>query len=135
MRQLNFVKPAGVKFEDIYLTDHNRSPIDISYERIHDTVRTQFGQLRKYHRADKRSFSFSWEMLPETYNHTVDGHPGARELENIFLNFTGSFIMTISYDEFTEEEVEVIITDFSVVLEKRWNPTNYYSVSISLEEV
>lgn len=135
MRQLNFAKPSGIKFDDVYLTDHNRSPIDISYERIHDTVRTQFGSLRKYHRADKRSFSFSWNMLPETYEHTVDGHPGAKEMEILFLNFTGAFPMTVSYDESKEEEVSVIITDFSIVLEKRWDPTNYYSVSISLEEV
>jgi hypothetical protein len=135
MRQLNFRKPAAIRFDDVFLTDHNRSAIDINYERIQDTVRTQFGQLRKYHRADKRTFSFSWSMLPETFRHTVDGNPGAKELENLFLNFTGSFLMTLSYDEGSEEEIEVIITDFSVSLEKRWDPTNFYSVSISLEEV
>ena len=135
MRQLNFSRPAAIRFDDVFLTDHNRSAVDISFERIHDTVRTQFGQLRKYHRADKRAFSFSWSMLPETSEYTVDGHAGAKELEQIFLGFTGSFPMVLSYDDTTEEEYEVIITDFSLTLEKRWSPTNFYSVSISLEEV
>jgi hypothetical protein len=135
MRQLDFARPSAIVLEDETLTDHNRSSIAISYQRIHDTVRTQFGQLRKYHIADKRSFSLSWEMLPETSLHTVDGGMGAREMQNFFLEKTGQMFMTITYNAGDSEEVSVIITEFSIDLQKRWNPTNFYNVSLSLEEV
>ena len=135
MKQLGFAKPAAIQLGHTFLTDHNRSPLSISYERIHDTVRTQFGELRKYHRADKRSFNLSWDMLPETSEHTVDAGMGARDVEEFYLENTGVILMTLIYDNDEDEEVNVIITDFSMELQKRWKPTNFYSVSLSLEEV
>jgi hypothetical protein len=135
MRQLDFFKPSAIQLEDEIVTDHNRSSISVAYERIHDTVRTQFGELRKYHRADKRSFSLSWTMLPERSDYTVDGGMGARDMETFFLENTGVILMTLFYDVSDDEEINVIVTNFSMELEKRWNPTSFYSVSLSLEEV
>jgi hypothetical protein len=134
-RKLSFARPAGLALDFEELTDHNRSAIDVMYTRIHDTIRTQFGELRKYHRADKRTFSVSWSMLPETSTHTVDGGMGAREMEQMFLSKTGKVELLVSYDFGDDEIVSVIITDFSIDLIKRWKPTNYYSVSLTLEEI
>jgi hypothetical protein len=135
MKKMTFARPTGlaIDFED--LTDHNRSPIDIRYERIHDTIRTQFGELRKYHRADKRTFTVGWSMLPETSQHTVDGALGAREMEELFVSKTGKVDLLVSYDFGDDEVVPCIITDFGIELIKRWKPTNYYAVSIILEEI
>lgn len=135
MSRLNFSRPVGLSMDFEDLTDHNRSPIDIRYNRIHDTIRTQFGQLRKYHRADKREISVAWSMLPETSQHTVDGGLGAREMEEIFLQKTGEIELIVTYDNGDDETIQVIITDFTIDLVKRWKPTNYYNVSMMLEEI
>lgn len=135
MSRLNFSLPAALAVDFEELTDHNRSPIDVRYNRIHDTIRTQFGQLRKYHRADKRTFTVSWTMLPETSQHTVDGGMGAREMEQLFLEKTGKIDLLVTYDNGDDEVVPVIILDFSTELIKRWKPTNYYSVALTLEEI
>lgn len=135
MSRLNFSRPVGLSMDFEDLTDHNRSTIDIRYNRIHDTIRTQFGQLRKYHRADKREISVAWSMLPETSQHTVDGGLGAREMEEIFLQKTGEIELIVTYDNGDDETIQVIITDFTIDLVKRWKPTNYYNVSMMLEEI
>jgi hypothetical protein len=48
----------------LILSDHNRSPIDISKIRIETRDRMINGRMRSYHTADKMSISVSWEMLP-----------------------------------------------------------------------
>jgi hypothetical protein len=48
----------------IIISDHNRSPIDISNERIEQRQRMANGTMRSYHIADKLSISLSWSMLP-----------------------------------------------------------------------
>jgi hypothetical protein len=48
----------------LILSDHNRSPIDVSKIRIETRDRMINGRMRSYHTADKMSISVSWEMLP-----------------------------------------------------------------------
>lgn len=48
----------------IILSDHNRSPIDFSIERIENRQRTVNGRMRSYHVADKLKINVSWQMLP-----------------------------------------------------------------------
>jgi hypothetical protein len=48
----------------IILSDHNRSAVDISTERIEQRQRMANGTMRSYHIADKLSISTSWDMLP-----------------------------------------------------------------------
>jgi len=48
----------------LILSDHNRSPIDVSKIRIEARDRMINGRMRSYHIADKMSISVSWEMLP-----------------------------------------------------------------------
>ena len=48
----------------IIISDHNRSPIDITTERIEQRQRMANGTMRSYHIADKLSISMSWSMLP-----------------------------------------------------------------------
>lgn len=46
------------------ITDHNRSPLDISVERIERSQRMAGGTMRRYVVNKKRNFSCSWELLP-----------------------------------------------------------------------
>lgn len=61
----DFLVPDGTEFNDfITLSDDNRGPINMSYERIESRVRTINGRMRSYHVADKLKIDVSWDMLP-----------------------------------------------------------------------
>lgn len=127
-------RPALVRFNGTPLSDHNREPLDISVERIETTTRVASGRLRKFFVADKRSFSLSWNMLPETAARTVDGQWGAKELTNFFDTTPDEFTLSVIQSDNTITNYTVIFTDFSATPVKRWE-TYYYDVSLSLEEV
>lgn len=135
MKQLEFILPAALEIDGVFLTDHNRSPIRINNERIVSDVRTQSGALRRYFVADKKSFSVSWEMIPQTSEDTVDAAQGAEDLMRLFNNTTGSAKLKIYYDWGIEQEYTVVIKDFSAELQKRWLPYRFYSVTVEMEEV
>lgn len=48
----------------LILSDHNRSDLDLSVERIEQKRRMVNGTMRSYHVADKVSISLEWSMLP-----------------------------------------------------------------------
>lgn len=58
------ISEAALENGFIIISDHNRSPIDISNERIEQRQRMANGTMRSYHIADKLSISTSWSMLP-----------------------------------------------------------------------
>lgn len=86
----------------IELTEHNRQPIDFSYEKIEREQRMANGYLRKYVVAQKRNLSIDWEMVPSVSsvqtkittgstslvdtvsNLTVDGKPGGAWLKEFY---------------------------------------------------
>ena len=78
--------PGGVEKEDfIILSDHNRSEINISSQRIELRQRMINGTMRSYHTADKVTAALSWNMLPSrTYSKQIffdsDGTPQYLEL-------------------------------------------------------
>lgn len=125
------------------ITEHNRSALELTPERIERVVRTSNGTLRKNHIADKRKFQLSWDMLPSYRTLTVDGGWGAEDLRTFYLSDDGkqSFNIRINLaktglDQSTSgfEQYTVVISNcnFSVVkrgLQPHWN------VSLSLDEV
>jgi hypothetical protein len=125
------------------VTEHNRSDIAISIDRIEKVTRTSNGTLRKNYVADKRKFSLSWSMLPSYRTLTVDGAWGAEDLRTFYLSDEGkdAFKIRINLakngsDQTSSgyEEYNVVFggCNFSVVkrgLQPHWN------VSIELEEV
>lgn len=145
MRQLQFPKDAVLALDGTHVTDHNRSALSVSYERIEETLRTQNGTLRKYHRADKRSLSCSWTNVPENDTHTVDSGMGVEELEAFYLATPGVFTVTITYDmELAGNQASLVpVTDtlqmvfdsFSKTLESRQGDVNLYNMRLSLQEV
>lgn len=48
----------------LILSDHNRSALEMSTERIEQRQRMANGTMRSYHIADKLTISTSWSMLP-----------------------------------------------------------------------
>lgn len=117
------------------ITDHNRQPLDISFERIGTQNRMVDGTLRRHSVAKKRTFSISWTMLPSkrdsVYNsktglNTVDGGWAGEDIESFYNANDGSFKVKLrkgtdeakAISDGTIEIVTVMITDFSKVVEK-----------------
>ena len=125
------------------VTEHNRSDLGVSIERIEKVTRTSNGTLRKNYITDKRRFTVSWTMLPSYRTLTVDGAWGAEDLRTFYLSNGGkeSFNIRINLaksgtDQTSSgyEEYTVVFggCNFSVVkrgLQPHW------TVSIELEEV
>ncbi len=111
--------PDGVEFEDfIFVSDHNRSPLQFSPERIEKRERTVNGRMRSYHVADKMKLSSSWDELPSraypqadlinlttgeslVEPFTVDGGAGGNDLLKWYEDHVGSFYVYLAYDKYT----------------------------------
>jgi hypothetical protein len=72
--------PNGNEFQDfIILSDDNRGPISIGFDRIEQRERMINGRMRSYHIADKLQIGTSWSMLP---SRGYSGPPGFDEQGN-----------------------------------------------------
>lgn len=134
MRRLLFAKPTALIFEGEYVSDHNREPISVDYERIETRERTSRGFLRTYFRADKARISTQWDELPETRGDTVDGGMGAKDLEKFYLDHPGLFNVRVAFDVGDYQDLQMAFESFNITLNSR-RGTNLYSVQIGLEEV
>ena len=81
--------PPGTTKTFNKVTEHNRSDLGVSIERIEQVTRTSDGTLRKNYITDKRKFSASWTMLPSYRTLTVDGAWGAEDLRTFYLSNEG----------------------------------------------
>jgi hypothetical protein len=112
----------------IVLSDHNRSPINISTQRLEQRRRMINGTMRSYHIADKIAISTDWNNLPSrsyklnpsfnqitgksAYDHgygsftgseseyTADGGAGGVELLDWYENHKDPFWVFLSYDKY-----------------------------------
>ena len=105
----------------IILSDHSRSAIDITNERIEQRQRMANGTMRSFFIADKLSISTSWSMLPsrsfglvpnfnqttgQPYStalneqYTADGGAGGVDMLSWYENHTGPFWVLLSYDNY-----------------------------------
>ncbi len=133
------------------VTDHNRQPLEISFERFGNSHRTVDATLRRYSVAKKRTFSLSWTMLPSKRNSvyggktaitTVDGGWAGGDIEAFYNANDGAFKMKLrkgtdeakAITDGTIEVVTVMITEFSKAVEKR-GVVDLWSLDITLEEV
>lgn len=119
---------TGITTDDyfIVLSDHNRSEIGITPQRIEQRRRMINGTMRSYHIADKIAISTSWSLLPSRsyklnpsfsqttgkslYDHaygnasdaeyTADGGAGGVELLDWYETHTGPFWVFLSYDKY-----------------------------------
>lgn len=127
-------KPAGLKLNGNSLTDHSRSPIDISFVAIEYSQRMWNGTRRKRHVATKATIRATWDMLPNTDVDTVDGNWGFDSMKSFYDSNKGVVTATITFADGTTQDYSVMIEDFSSQLMKRGR-YDLYSASIVLEEV
>ena len=105
----------------IILSDHNRKPIDMSFDRIEQRQRMINGRMRSYHVADKLKIDVSWDMLPSRsfagkpnfsttganslaadQKYTVDGGAGGIELLDWYKAHPGPFWVYLAYDKHSD---------------------------------
>ncbi len=125
------------------ITDHGRAPLSISVERIENKQRMADGTLRRYVVAKKRSFSTSWENLPDkATTFLANGQPGVW-LENFHNTTDGAFHMRLRAGDDRDKTItalngtifKVMISDFSKEIRKRGVGFDLWTLSITLEEV
>ena len=109
----------------LILSDHNRSEIDISQQRLENRQRMINGRMRSFFIADKQTITVSWDMIPSRrfsadpeFNtttgqtqfansqdqYTVDGGAGGADLVDWYENHTGPFWVYLAYDKPSENE-------------------------------
>jgi hypothetical protein len=124
------------------ISDHGRSELSVSVERIENKQRMANGRMRKYVVAKKRTWSCSWENLPSVDSDFLAGGKSGSWIENFHNTVDGSFLMRLragseidaNYTGIQGTIVEVFISDFSKDVIKRGKEYDRWNLSISLEE-
>ena len=93
-----YADPTDTTQSWIKLSEHNRSEISMSVERIEQTQRMANGDLRKFFVADKKQFSFSWTMLPGSRIYTVDNQWGSLDLIKFYESTEGQSTFAIRFN-------------------------------------
>lgn len=139
------------------VSDHGRSPLSESYERIEQKSRMADGTLRRYTVSKKRNWSTSWSTLPSTNvglgMKTVDGGMSGRQMEDYYQIQDGPFLMVLRNGSalgktmpvltaatvypFENDDfyvARVMFSEFSKDVVKR-GASDRWEVSVTLEEV
>lgn len=133
------------------VSDHNRDPLDISYERIGNQNRMVGGTLRRYTVTKKRTFHISWHDFPSKTSPTYGGKTGlgtvdagwaGEDIELIHNTYDGVITMKLrkgideakTITDGTIEVVSVMMTEFSKTIDKR-GIVDLWSLDVTLEEV
>lgn len=119
------VSPTTSMLNDqfLILSDHNRSEINISNQRIEQRQRMINGSMRSYHIADKININTSWTLLPSRsfesdpqFNqttgasiydefvqdqYTADNGAGGVEMLDWYESHQGPFWVFLSYDKYS----------------------------------
>jgi len=138
---------SGIEREDfIILSDHNRSDISFSANRLENRKRMVNGHMRSYHIADKIDVSFAYNLLPSrSYDgdpefgdngvatvtglseYTADGGAGGAELLEWYTANPGSFYVFLSYDkpQTFADEIYQNLDKYSDILEVFFSNFSY----------
>lgn len=68
------------------ITDDNRSPLQVTYERLEESSRMADGTMRRFITANKKIISTSWDTVPTAggKNYTSDGYLSGAFLKSFF---------------------------------------------------
>ena len=151
--------PAGGGAKDGFLSEHNRREAGITPDIIENKKRTVDGTMRSYVVTYKRTFNFSWDMIPADSAHTVDGYKGGKDVLDFYTTYFDRefYLYNLSRENVVKitnltnklnninqdgERYTVRFSDFqydivkrNVYMERTSTPTDFWNVSFSLEEV
>lgn len=137
-----------------YLSDDNRSNVQISLERIEYKKRMINGRMRSYYVADKKSFSVSWQDLPTSASAVSEYRipttnrskiASAKQMLDWYEDHPGSFYLTLVYDnnessesvplKYRLEYYNVFFESFSYSIRRRGAQHDFWDLSMTLVEV
>lgn len=142
--------PVGslIRVNNNALSEHNRSPVAISVNRIEKIQRMSNGTMRKFFIADKKVINVSWTMLPSYSTYTVDGGWGARNIKDFYEGVSGalgkgSFPVEVKYGTTQNaENLTMVFTSCNFEIVRRNakintidTPQELWNVSLTFEEV
>lgn len=124
------------------ISDHGRTPLSISIERFESKQRMANARMRRYTTGKKKTFSCSWENLPDKEtDFLTNGKPG-NWMESFHDRVDGSFFVRLRAGSDRDKSVipntqvyEVMMTEFSKEVVKRGQFFDLWSLDITLEEV
>lgn len=122
-------------FDGNPLTEHNRSSLSVSTEKLMEEKRMVNGTLRRYVVAEKRRWKVSWADVFSKAEWVVDGAWSGEEIYQFYLENTGEFTLTVTYGDGTSEQILVMFEDFSFDVSKRTTDFDFWDVDLSLVEV
>jgi hypothetical protein len=131
---MTFLRPRLMRWNNNAITDHNRSELGVAIERIENMQRMANGTMRKYIVADKRTFTVSWDMLPNQTVKTVDGFWGGQAMLDFYNATPGAFTLELARGDSTVSTYSVMFSDFSYDVVKR-SVYDFWNVSVTMEEV
>lgn len=128
------------------LTDHNRQPLQISYERIEKSDRMADGTMRRFITANKKKLSTSWSDLPSNsgIEFIADGNLGGAFLKSFFEeNVFQTVWVKVTYAEEAWRQVSSLNssnnytsnTTFKPSVLNTLTPSAYSIVSASLSAI
>jgi hypothetical protein len=126
------------------ITDHNRSPLSVSIDRIENAQRTANGTLRKSIIAEKHQFNLSWSNVPNLAAYTVDNGWAGSDMYDFYMDNRQPFYLKITQkfdpdavNNYQEFLVYFASCSFEVIKRNPSAATPYMlmDVSITLEEV
>lgn len=145
---------AGSTDGYIYLTDDNRSDVQVALDRIEYKKRMINGTMRSFHVADKRSYSVSWQAIPSSnlyISENLKSYSAAwaagQQMIDWYSAHPDSFWMLLVYDTPNKEgtgniplryEIEkrnVFFESFSYNVTTRGSLHDHWDISMSLVEV
>lgn len=129
-----FQRPALIRVGGYKLTDHNRSELSISFERIENSQRMANGTLRKFVVATKHSFDVSWKELPSSGPWTVDGFWGGKEILSYYRSQIVPFTLSVYDGGGAVQTFQVVFESFSYDIAKR-GQVDLWNMSATFEEV
>ena len=148
----NISGTAGTDY--IFITDDNRSDLQVSLDRIEYRKRMIDGTMRSYHVADKKLFSISWADIPSSASYVSEnrttfapGWAGGKEILNWYENNTDSFYVLLVYDtpnpegtgdipvKYRVETYNVFFESFTYNVKTRGAIYDLWDMSLSLAEV
>lgn len=134
MRQMTLPKRQLVEIDGHLLTDHNRSELEVSVDRIERAKRMWNGTMRKYVIADKHTFSFSYDNLPKTTQWVVDGKWTGKDIRDFYRSQPGPFTLKVNHGDGEVETFTVMFSNFNMSIVKR-GVYDMWKVSVELIEV
>lgn len=117
------------------ITDHGRSELSVSTEKMKNEGRMVNGTLRRYTVAEKRTWQASWDNLFSKNTYIVDGFWSGELMRDFYNNTPGEFTLTLTMGDGSSESVLVMFSDFSYSVLKRGPEFDLWTLSCEMVEV